>query len=264
MPPRSACATLAFHDYFPPMNPNSTTRSIASMPGHDPHPPEDRRSYEALLELHTLRFSCRGFLDREVPRQTIEQIARLAQRTASWCNAQPWKLTVTSGAATQRFRQALLEGGNEAPAPDFPWPREYQGIYQARRRDCGLALYASVGIAKGDREGSARQARENFRFFGAPHVAIVTTDEALGVYGAVDCGAYVSNFMLAARSLGVASIAQAALASRPGLIRRHFGLPPDRLVVCGISFGYADESHPANDFRTTRADPDDVVSWVTA
>ena len=50
--------------------------------------------------------------------------------------------------------------------------------------------------------------------FGAPHVAIVTSDEALGVYGAVDCGAYVSNFMLAAHSLGVGSIAQAALAGR--------------------------------------------------
>jgi proline dehydrogenase len=40
-------------------------------------------------------------------------------------------------------------------------------------------------VVRGDREASGRQARENFRLFGAPHVAIVTTDAALGTYGAV-------------------------------------------------------------------------------
>ena len=90
---------------------------------------------------------------------------------------------------------------------------EQGGAYQQRRRECGFGLYDAVGIAHGDRAASARQAMENFRLFGAPHVAIVTSEKALGVYGAVDCGAYVNNFMLAARSLGVASIAQAALGS---------------------------------------------------
>jgi hypothetical protein len=55
---------------------------------------------------------------------------------------------------------------------------------------------------RGDREAYAKQGLENYRLFGAPHVAIVTSDEALGTYGAVDCGAYVNNFLLAAQSLG--------------------------------------------------------------
>ena len=86
-------------------------------------------------------------------------------------------------------------------------------------------------------------------------------DEALGVYGAVDCGAYVANFLLAAASLGVATIPQAALAARPQRIRDFFGLPSDRLVVCGISLGYADSGHPANGFRTSRADIATAVQW---
>lgn len=139
-------------------------------------------------------------------------------------------------------------------SPDFAFPREYHGDYLARRRDCGLSLYAAVGVAKGDRVASAQQGLENFRFFGAPHAAIVTSAEPLGVYGAVDCGAYVNNFMLAATSLGVSSIAQAALAQRPEFVRRHFGLPSDRVIICGISFGYEDPQHPANQFRTPRAD----------
>ena len=219
---------------------------------------------QALERLLSRRFSCRGFLSAQVPQDTLDCILRLAQRTASWCNAQPWEIIVARGKATERFREVMLAtavSGTSA-APDLPWPREYRGVYQQRRRETGLALYESVGITNGDRAASARQGLENFRLFGAPHVAIVTTDEALGIYGAIDCGAYVANFMLAARSMGVASIAQAALASYGSIVRDHFGISPDRQIVCGISFGYADPSHPANNFRTTRADIEHTVRWM--
>jgi nitroreductase len=198
-----------------------------------------------------------------VPRDIIERILGLAQRTASWTNAQPWQVHIVSGAATERFRRSMLAAAQKAPhGSDFPWPSEYRGVYQARRRECGWGLYNSLGIAKGDREASGRQAMENFRFFGAPHVAIITTDSALNVYGAVDCGAYVSNFMLAATSLGVATVAQAALASRSEAIRDFLELPQDRKVVCGISFGFSDKDHPANVFRTTRAPLEEIVRWI--
>jgi hypothetical protein len=59
--------------------------------------------------------------------------------------------------------------------------------------------------------------------------------------------------MLAAKSRGVASIAQASLARYPNFIRRHFALDRSRLVVCGISFGYPDETSRANMYRTNRA-----------
>ena len=119
-----------------------------------------------------------------------------------------------------------------------------------------------MGIPRGDKAGYARQALENYNFFGAPHVAIVHTDEPLGVYGAIDCGAYVSNFLLAAQALGLGTIPQAALARHSGLIRRHFNLPDDRRVVCGISFGYADHAHQVNSYRTSRASVADTVTFV--
>ena len=84
----------------------------------------------------------------------------------------------------------------------------------------------------------------------------------LGTYGAVDCGAYVGNFMLAAQALGLGTIPQAALARHSGLIRRHFNLGDDRRVVCGISFGYADHDHKVNSYRTSRAPLADVVTFV--
>jgi len=223
----------------------------------------DSHDATTLARLLAQRHSCRGFLPDALPDATIEHIVALAQRTASWCNAQPWQVFITRGQATQRFREALLAPVlADEPGPDFGWPMAYEGVYQERRRECGLALYDSVGIARGDREASARQGRENLRLFGAPHVAIITSPASLSTYGAVDCGAYVANFMLAATSLGVACIAQAALASRPQRVRDCLGLAADRLVVCGISFGLADAAHPANAFRTTRAETAAAVTWV--
>lgn len=76
-----------------------------------------------------------------------------------------------------------------------------------------LALYQAVGVERGDREASARQAFENFRFFGPPHVAIITTDAVHGVYGAVDTGLYVGTFLLRGTEPRLGAIPRAALAS---------------------------------------------------
>ena len=223
----------------------------------------DTSSAELLDDLLARRHSCRGFLPQPLPRPTIERILRLAQRSASWCNAQPWQVHVLSAEATSRARQDLLSHVQAHPAqPDIAVPDAYVGVYSERRRECGWALYAAVGVQRGDREGSARQSHENFRFFGAPHLAIVSTDASLGSYGAVDCGAFVSNFMLAAQSLGVASIAQAALAAYSPFWRERLQLDADRRVLCGISFGLEDAAHPANAFRTSRAGLGEVLTWV--
>jgi len=217
-------------------------------------------------EVMAERFSCRAFLPQAIARPTIERILNAAQKTASWCNSQPWRLEITSGAATTKFRDVMSAAASSGQpmSGDFPFPREYRGVYLERRRESGFQLYNAVGIAKGDKAGYAQQALQNFSFFGAPHVAIVHTDEALGVYGAIDCGGYVTSFMLAAQALGVATVPQAALAFHSELVRKHFGLPDDRRVVCGISFGYPDRDHKANSYRTTRAGISDTVTFVDA
>ena len=218
----------------------------------------------AFERLADARRSCRAFLPDPLPQALIGRILAIAQRAPSWSNVQPWQLLITRGEGTERFRRLMLnKAGSSAPARrDFPFPREYAGDHLARRRACGFQLYAAVGIERGDKAAYAHQTMRNFALFDAPHVAIVTSDEALGVYGAVDCGGYVSHFMLAAQSLGVGTIAQAALAEYAADIREHFSLPDNRRVVCGISFGWPDDAHAANSFRTERAVQSEVVTWV--
>lgn len=212
------------------------------------------------------RFSCRAFRPDIVPEQIIREILESAQKTASWCNTQPWHVyLLTDSEAFERFRTGLLHAcDNDAPSWDVAPPAEYHGVFLERRREAGWKLYDAVGVAKGDRAASARQARENFRLFGAPHLAIVAYDRTHGSYGMADCGAYVANFLSAASARGVSTIAQAALVSRAAFIRRALKIADEEALFCGISFGWPDREHPANGFRTERAGLDAAVTFVGA
>jgi nitroreductase len=228
--------------------------------------PINEPSTKNILGLEKLlneRHAVRAFLRREVPRETIKHVLQLAQRTASWCNSQPWQVLIASGKAKERFRKLIYAEASRGVDDDYDFspPREYVGVYLDRRRESGFQLYNSLGIPRGDRAAYWKQMLENYNLFGAPHVAIIHTSEPLGIYGAIDCGAYVSNFMLAAQGHGLGTIPQAALARHSNLIRRHFALPDDRRIVCGISFGYADRTHKVNSYRTERASIAETVTF---
>lgn len=210
------------------------------------------------------RHSCRAFHPAPVERPILEAIFSMAQCAASWCNAQPWQATIASRGAVERLSAALLRAVDEGAEAnqDLAFPRAYRGVYLDRRRECGFQLYESVGVSRGDKAGYARQARENFRFFGAPHVAALTTDADLGVYGAVDVGGYLQVLLLAMQAHGVAAIAQAAPANYSDVVKSVLGIDPERRVVCCVAFGYEDAESPANRFRTCRATLSDVIAWI--
>lgn len=218
---------------------------------------------DSLHRVMAARFSCRAFRADAIPGATITEIVATARHAPSWCNAQPWQLIITRGSETDRFRDALFEHARSgaAPAPDLPWPEGYPGIYGERRRAVAWQLYGAVGVEKGDRAAGNRQALENFRLFGAPHVALLHSPKALGSYGALDCGGFVTAFCLAAETRGIATIPQAAIASHAPFVRDWFGIPDDRLLLCAISFGLPDRDHPANSFRAPRDDPASFIDW---
>ena len=218
--------------------------------------PADAAALDRLLES---RFSCRGFTAETVPEDDIRAIVASAARTPSWCNVQPWQVDVVSGASLEHLRHDLA---NDASlGSDYPFPPAYEGVHAERRREVGWQLYEAVGVAKGDRDASAREMLRNFEFFGAPHVAIISAPEPLGTYAAIDCGLFVQSFLLAAQARGVATVAQAAIAQKSDFLRSWLGLPDGRMIVCGISFGHADPEHPANSFRAGRASVDEIARF---
>lgn len=216
---------------------------------------------DALERILTTRYSCRGFLPDPIPGADIDRMFALAQRSASWCNSQAWQVHLVTGDETARFAKELTSWvTTHAENPDIAGPASYEGVYLERRRGAGFGLYNAVGIERGDMDGRTRQMLENFRFFGAPHVAVISSPKALGTYGAVDCGAYVSTLLAAAQSLGVNTIAQAAIAMYSDFVHDFLVIPEDRNIVCAVSFGYEDPAHPANAFRAGRAEAGVVIT----
>ncbi|MFD6894654.1 nitroreductase family protein [Rhodococcus sp. NPDC060086] len=53
------------------------------------------------------------------------------------------------------------------------------------------------------------------------------------------------------------------LASHAPFLRARIGLPEHRKILLGISFGFADREHPANAFRTNRADIDTAATVIS-
>ncbi len=219
--------------------------------------------YTPLLETLQARYSCRAFLPDPVADDVITQIVTAARHVPSWCNAQPWQVAITRGQATDTLRTALMDAAaaGTPPTPDLDWPTGYTGDYLERRRTCGFQLYDAVGIGKGDRDARQAQMLRNYALFDAPHVAIIHSPAELGPYGAMDTGGFVTAFTLAATALGVATIPQAAIAAYAPLLRDHLGIADDRLILCAISFGYADDDAPINQFRTARAPLDAIIDW---
>ena len=219
--------------------------------------------FDTFTDILRARSSCRAFRPDPVDDAIITRIVDAARHVPSWCNAQPWQVSITRGAATDRFRAALSEAASNGtpPQPDLDWPKGYSGAYAERRRTCGFQLYDAVGIEKSDRKARQAQMLRNYALFDAPHVAIIHSPDELGAYGAMDAGGFVTAFTLAATALGVATIPQAAIAAYAPLVKELLGIGNDRLVLCAISFGYGDAEDPANKFRTERADPADIIDW---
>lgn len=72
-------------------------------------------------------------------------------------------------------------------------PGQFFEPYLTRRRRCGFALYAAVGISKGDTDAMRAQHARKLTFFDAPVGLIFTLDRRVGAGSWVDCGMFLQN-----------------------------------------------------------------------
>jgi nitroreductase len=208
--------------------------------------------------LHAIqsRHSIRAFKADPVPKETIEKILEIAQRAPSGTNTQPWHVYVCTGAVKDAISRDVLElvrGGKGRKFEDYDYyPENWNDLHRGRRRDVGWSLYGLVGIAKGDREGSARQAARNFQFFDAPVGIFVTTDSYLLRGSWADAGMYLQTLMLAAKGFGLDTCPQAAWIPYQEPVFKHLGIPADQALVSGMCLGYADPKKIENTLVSER------------
>ena len=190
------------------------------------------------------RKSIRAFRPDPVAKETIDKILEIAQRAPSGTNTQPWHVYVCAGAVKQAITDDVLalarSGGGEKYEDYDYYPAEWKEVHRNRRRGVGWSLYSLVGIPKGDRVASARQAARNFLFFDAPVGLFVTTDSYLGRGSWSDAGMYLQTIMLAAKGFGLDTCPQAAWIPYQKPVFKHLGIPPDQALVSGMALGYAD------------------------
>ena len=204
------------------------------------------------------RRSVRAFLPTPVAREVVTAILDVAARAPSGVNTQPWKVHVLTGAALKALSDAIVAVYDDPAvakehAPDFnSYPDDWTSPYVDRRRRVGWDLYGLLGIKKGDAARMHAQVRRNYEFFGAPVGLIFVIDRHMARGGVLDYGMFMQNIMLAARARGLDTCPQAAFSTFHQVIRAQFAIPPEQLVVCGMSLGHADPAAVENTLQTVR------------
>jgi nitroreductase len=200
----------------------------------------------------TSRRAVRAFLPTPVPRETVEDILRVASRAPSGTNTQPWKVYVLSGDAKTSLSSKILAAYDD-PAERARhteeyayYPRAWRSPYLERRRKLGWDMYGLLGIGKDDRQRMHEQHGRNYLFFDAPVGLIFAIDRDLEQGGWLDYGTFLQNVMVAARARGLDTCPQQAFTQFHRIIEEHLRMPDQEMVVCGMSLGWADPDAPVN------------------
>lgn len=219
------------------------------------------KQFKALLQS---RHSVRGFLPHAIDDDSLQQVFTVAGHAPSNCNTQPWQTAVVSGDCCDRLRDKLSEAMAKGVVQmDFPYDGKYAGVYRERQIDSAKQLYSALGIPRDDKAGRGAAFMRNFRFFDAPHVAFVFLPEPFGVREAADVGMFAQTLMLAMNAAGIACCPQTSLSFHCDIVREELGLPEHFKLLFGISFGYEDTEHPANNARPARAALADAVQFFS-
>ena len=210
---------------------------------------------EAATQLIRGRRATRAFRPDEVPEQIIRSVFELAAAAPSNSNTQPWHVEVVSGAARARLAKALVAAHDRGDVSmDFPYQEGlYQGIHQQRREEAAAVMYGAAGIARHDTLGREAFNATSLRFYGAPHVAMLFAPANAEARVAADIGIYAQTLLLAMTAHGIATCPQGLLGFYADTVRAELGVT-DRKLLFGISFGYRDETAPANGARVARAE----------
>jgi nitroreductase len=220
----------------------------------------------AVDEAIRTRRSVRAFLPTAVDRATIEDLLKLAARSASG-NIQPWRVRVVAGDVKASLEKDIFDAverdGFEPYQREWNYyPVNWREPFLGRRRKIGWDMYSLLGIHKGDFEGTQHARMRNYAFFGAPIGLIFTLDEDLEIGSRLDLGIYPGTLMVAARGHGLHTCAQAAFADFHTIIRPLLDVPKSEVIICGMALGHADPDAPVNRLVTERAPLTDYASFI--
>ena len=210
------------------------------------------------------RKSVRSYLDKAVEPEKIRAILDAARHAPSGVNTQPWQVAVVSGNTKQTLQakiEEIFRGGDKGKAEYSYYPTEWKEPFTSRRKECGLLMYKTLKIERGDRERQTDQWAANYRAFDAPVMLLFFMDSAMQAGSYMDYGMFIQSVMLAATEQGLATCPQASIADYPEIIKTELGYGDDTILLCGMALGYEDKDALVNSYRTSREEVDSFTQY---
>ena len=213
------------------------------------------------------RRTIRGFKPDPVPEEVICEIIDIARHAPSNSNTQPWHIAVVSGEARDRLESRIFADMEAGQKPNPFWPPGGSGLkgeYKQRQYDCAYRYYDALGIERDDKVArmedhapptGGSSVRRTLPFCPCLKPCIAPTR--------FDIGIFLQTIMLLMVERGISSCPQGALAAYPEPVKEIAGIPEGNAILCGLSFGYEDESAAANSARMDR-EPFETIARITS
>lgn len=205
------------------------------------------------------RHSTRAFLDKPVPRETIEKLLTLSTKAPSAINLQPWEFTVVMGEERIRLSKVLVKSMRErniscGPGALRPLP-EYFMDRQRKLMDSILPnLEKGISFQDFINEGSCN-------FYGAPAAIIVTIDQVFSNARLVDLGIAIGYMVLTAHNMGLGTCPIGLISAFADEIKEMLNIADEKDVVMSIGVGYPDPDSPINQAISDRAPIHEVARF---
>jgi nitroreductase len=186
---------------------------------------------DAITAIHQ-RTSVRRFRSEPVPRETIEQVLECAVRAPNHKLTQPWRFSILSGAARDRFAQ--LKAGHRLKRFDDPSaPEALAAADKVRRETRDTPVFVVV-------------------------MSAVSPDETTREEDYAASMMAVANLMVAAESLGLGSFLRTGSIMRDPTVLELARVPQGFRVVGIVSLGYPAEAESPR----RRKPAAELTQWV--
>ncbi|MFR0611005.1 nitroreductase [Limosilactobacillus balticus] len=202
------------------------------------------------------RHSVREFSEKEISVEALTKIVKIAQRTPSWTNSQPWKVYVATGEHLKQIKALHIDKINQGASSNTELIQAHrsnwgtQPTINTRNWSTALTNYLMPDI---DKMSSAQR-----ELFNAPALVYLTAEKEVSPWMIYDIGAFSQTLMLAAKDNGIDSIPAYEIVRFPEDIHSVMNIPGNEMIIAGIALGYPTNDH-INSFYTNREEINNIL-----
>ena len=214
-----------------------------------------------LLKVIKERKSIRAFTPDPIPKETLEEILKLAILAPSAINLQPWDLIVVTEEERERLSRRLIKAYKEkkiscGPGNVKPLPKTF-AKRGAKTLELMNPFFEEMGVDPNQfiNEGSCN-------FYGAPAAIFICLDDSFPKARLVDIGLALGYLILTSHEFGLGTCPIGLITAYEDEIKELLNIPENKIVVIGIALGYPDLKNPINRFKSPREDIGNFIRWI--